>query len=198
MDPAVGEKRQIRDGRMPSFSTDGGKIVLVSQGMTDLSWINSTGSGGGDWLSGYSGIGHPRFSPGDSLLAFSAQDGERGRRIRVWDTRRPEYFPDLVTDPDPTTQRPTQDGSDDDYPTWSPNSRYVAYKSTLREGMVRDAIFLTVPSKEPEPNVKLVTFEPGRQLEFLRWHPNGDRILFILDGDVYMYILPVQYRDPAP
>jgi hypothetical protein len=194
-----GERDEVVSGRMPSFSRDGSKVVYVTQGRDGLSWFNSTGTGGGDWLQGYAGVEYPRFSPGDSLVAFSSTQGGNGRRIHVWDTRHPEYFADVVTDPDSSPSGATQDGTDDNYPTWSPGGRYIAYKTTLRTGTFRDAIFVTVPGAEPEPNRELLSFGPGQELRFLRWHPDGELLLFILDGDVYLYVLPEQYRDrPAP
>ena len=190
-----GEKDHVRNGRMPSFSRDGGRVVFVTEGKTGVGYFNSSGSGGAEWLDGYSGIEYPRLSPGDSLLAFSAQDGERGRRLFVWDTRQADFFPDAVTDPDGTQSLPSQDGTGDNFPTWSPNGRYIAYKTTLRDGVVKDAIYLTIPSMEPERNFELVDFEPGRVLTYLRWHPDGRRLLYIIDGDVFMYIVPQRYRD---
>lgn len=197
--PFGDEPRQMVGGRMPSFSRDGGRVVYVNAGKTAIRDFNTAaGGGGGDLLTGHSGVENPRLSPGDSLLAFSAGDGGRGQRIFVWDTRHPEFFPDTVTDPDPTPSVPVQDGSGDAYPTWSPGSRYIAYKTTLRRGnQIKDAIFLTLPAQEPERNIELVSFSPGQELSYLRWHPSGKLLLFVLDGDAFMFVMPERYRDAA-
>jgi hypothetical protein len=195
---AGGDKREVRDGRMPSFTHDGARVVFVNAGKTGLGWFNSTGSGGGDWLQGYQAVEYPSMAPGDSVVAFSAQDGDRGRRIYVWRPEEPGDFPDVVSDPDPTHTQNYRDGRGDNYPVWSPGGRYLAYVSTLTAGTYRNAIFLTIPEQEPENIIQLISFAPGQQVGYLDWHPSGELMLLIVDNDVYMYVVPVRYRDPAP
>jgi hypothetical protein len=181
-------------GLMPSFSRDGGRVVYVTPGKDVLRVINADTGEGGDLVVDMSGIEFPRFSPGDSLLAFSAQH-YLGRRIFVADTRRPEYFPDVVSDPDDDNGQ-SRDGISDNFPTWSPNSRYLAYVATVtRGGTFRDKIFVTIPGSEPEMIAIMHTFEPGQRVSHLRWHPSGRRLLLVIDGNVYMLGVPERYRD---
>ena len=40
------------------------------------------------------------------------------------------------------------DGTEDDYPAWSPGGRFLAYRGKLRENILKDAIFITEPGDE--------------------------------------------------
>ena len=55
--------------------------------------------------------------------------------------------------------------------------------------------FITEPAREPEQPIRIADVTPGREMTYLRWHPNGSLLLLILDGDVYSLVVPERYRD---
>jgi hypothetical protein len=195
MTPSGTNLRDPVGGAMPSFSSDGTRVIHVDSGKTSVRWFNSSGSGGGELIGGLRNVEHPRSSPGDSLLVFSAADlADRGQRIFVWDTRLPGTFPQPVSDPD----EQTRDGIADNHPTWSPNATYVAYRSTVINGNeLKPAIFITRVGERTGAGAitRVFSFQPGQQLSYLRWHPSGRLMLFVLDNNVYMAVLPERFWD---
>ena len=67
--------------------------------------------------------------------------------------------------------------------------------STVKSGNAQyPAIFVTKPAMEPENVVKVATFSPAEQIASLRWHPtDGSRMIFTLNNNVYMLIMPERY-----
>jgi Tol biopolymer transport system component len=191
-----GEPRAWVTGYEPTFSPDGGNLVYVEIGRDAIRTLGLGGSGDQVERDGLTGVRHPRISPDGQRIAYAAMDGDRGQRIFVVPRGEPDRIPDAVSMPDRLPGGLSNaDGTDDDYPAWSPSGRYVAYRSRLRDGTLRDAIFVTEPDTEPENVVKIVVAVPGTQMSCLRWHPRGDVMLLILDGNVYTYTMPERYRE---
>jgi hypothetical protein len=193
-----GEPRRWLVGTEPTFSPDGDRIFFVSGGRDELmglrpgteqSWVEEAN---------LSGLAHPRVAPGGGRIAFSAIDVAReSRRIFVHDLTDPQRFDDPVSLPDLVPgSGGVGDGTDDDYPAWSPNGRFLAYRGKLRENILKDAIFVTEPLMEPEQPIRIADVSPGTQMSHLRWHPNGTLLLVVLDGDVYSLAVPERYHDP--
>jgi Tol biopolymer transport system component len=198
MPPDGSSRRDFGRGLMPSFSRNGAQIVYVTSSKEAIRLINAETGAGGEAVIDLDGIEHPRMSPGDSLIAFSAHYGNFGRRIAVADARHPEYFPDVVSDPDDDNNR-SRDGVNDNLPTWSPGSRYVAYVATItRDGSFRDTIFLTEHAAEPEEIYVLHQFDPGQRVRSLRWHPGGTMMLMVIEGNVHVLVVPERFRDLTP
>jgi len=193
-----GENRRWLVGVEPTFSPDGTDIYFVSDGRDELMGLRP--AGGQTWVeeAGLTGVAHPRVSPNGLYLAYSGIDTTRSsRRIWVHDLNAPERFDDAVSLPDRLPGNPgLGDGTDDDYPAWSPGGRYLAYRGKLRENILKDAIFVTKPGDEPEQPLRIADVSPGTQMSYLRWHPNGTLMLVILDGDVYSLAVPERYHDP--
>jgi hypothetical protein len=190
------EPRAWVTGHEPSFAPDGGAIVFVETGRDALRMLNP--AAGDSWVErdGLSGAAHPCFSPDGTHIAYSAMDGERGRRIFVVPRDAPDRIADVVSMPDELPGGLSNaDGTDDDYPTWSPSGRYLAYRSRLRDTGPRDAIFITEPGVEPENVVRILAAVPATQMTGLSWHPGGEFALVILDGNVYTTTMPERYRE---
>lgn len=189
-----GTPRKWIAGFDPSFTRNGGLVVYVDHGREAISAFNPSSGGNFPEWSGLEGAAHPRVSPDGRLLAYSARDGRRGRRIWVHDRQDPTSFADPVSWPDhlPTSNQ-GGDGTDDDFPTWSPRGGLIAYRATVRENTLRDAIYLTDPRGEPENPVRILATEPGQRISALRWHPNGRTLLLVMDGDICAFPVPERY-----
>jgi Tol biopolymer transport system component len=190
------EPRAWVTGYEPAWAPDAGSIVYVETGRDALRLLNP--AAGDSWVErdGLTGAAHPRFSPDGMWIAFSAEDGARGRRIFVLPRNAPDRIADVVSMPDELPGGLSNaDGTDDDFPTWSPSGRYLAYRSRLRDTGPRDAIFVTEPASEPENVVRIVPAVPGTQMTGLHWHPQGEVMLLILDGNVYTCSMPERYRE---
>jgi dipeptidyl aminopeptidase/acylaminoacyl peptidase len=183
------------NGLMPSFSRSGAQIVFVAPSKQTIRLVNADTGLGGDLVTELASAEYPRLSPGDSLVAFSAQHGAFGRRIFVVDAREPDFFPRPASDPDDITL-PSRDGIGDNFPTWSPSGRHLAYVSTVtRTSPFRDAIFIaSLPGAEVDTLEKIYAFEPGQRVTYLRWHPGGRYMLLIIQNNAYRLVVPERYR----
>ncbi len=190
------EPRAWVTGYEPAWAPDGGAVVHVETGRDALRMLNPVAGDSRVERDGLAGAAHPRFSPDGTQIAYSAVDGARGRRIFVLPRNAPDRIADVVSMPDELPGGLSNaDGTDDDFPTWSPSGRYLAYRSRLRDTGLRDAIFITEPASEPENVVRILAAVPGSQMTGLRWHPQGEWMLLILDGNVYTCTIPERYRE---
>jgi hypothetical protein len=193
-----GESRRWLIGMEPTFLPNGSAILFVSDGRDELMGLRP--GSGETWVEAIdlAGAAHPRVSPDGRHVAYSGVDRERNsRRIWVHDLTDPGRFDDPVSLPGVLPGAPGGgDGTDDDYPAWSPGGRYLVYRGKLRENILKDAIFVTKPGDEPEQPFRIADVSPGTQMSHLRWHPNGTLMLLILDGDVYSLAVPERYHDP--
>jgi len=190
------EPRAWVTGHEPAWAPNAGAIVYVETGRHALRMLNPVA--GDSWVErdGLVGAAHPRLSPDGTRVAYSAEDGTRGRRIFVLLRNQPDRIADVVSMPDELPGGLSNaDGTDDDFPTWSPSGRYLAYRSRLRDAGPRDAIFITEPETEPENVVRILAAVPGTQMTGLRWHAQGELMLLILDGNIYTCTMPERYRD---
>lgn len=190
-----GIPRRWVTGFEPVFTPDAGLVVYVENGRDGIRSLNPSSGGGYVERSGMTGVAHPAVSPDGLLIAYSAQDGERGKRIFVHDRSDPTLLADIVSHPDVLPGGQGGDGSDDDYPAWSPRGRYLAYRTKVRENTIRHAIFVTSPHQEPENPVRVIAIEAGREMSGLRWHRSGEYLLVVIDGDVYAYPMPEPFRN---
>ncbi len=193
--PGTDPRAWVR-GYEPTFTPDARQVYYVEPGRDAIRVLDP--GAGREWIErdGLTGAAHPRLSPDGRRIAFSAVDGDRGRRIFVLERDAPDRIADVVSMPDRLPGGLSNaDGTDDDYPTWSPSGRYLAYRSRLRDATLRDGIFITEPDTEPENVVKIVVAVPGTRMTCLRWHPRGDVMLLILDGNVFTYTVPERYRE---
>jgi len=193
-----GESRRWLTGVEPTFSPDGAAIYFISGGRDELMGLRPAGEQSWVEEADLAGAAHPRVSPDGRYVAYSGIDVSRNsRRIWVHDLTAPERFDDPVSLPDVLPGNAgIGDGTDDDYPAWSPGGHYLAYRGKLRENILKDAIFVTKPGDEPEQPYRMIDVSPGTQMSHLRWHPNGTLMLVILDGDVYSFGVPARYQDP--
>ena len=194
-----GDNRRWLVGVEPTFSPDGTGIYFVSDGRDELMGLRP--ASGQTWVeeAELAGIAHPRVSPNGLFVAYSGIDVDRDNSRRIWVhvLDAPERFDDAVSLPDRLPGNAgLGDGTDDDYPAWSPGGHYLAYRGKLRENLLKDAIFITEPGDEPEQPLRIADVSPGTQMSYLRWHPNGTLMLVILDGDVYSLAVPERYHDP--
>lgn len=198
--PGVGPPpRRWLTGVEPAFTHDAGLVVYVEEGRDAIRSFNPTSGGGGDERRGMSGAAHPAVAAPDTAypqgrIAYSAADQNGQRRIFVHDRAHPEFAADIVSHPDILPGGFEGDGSNDDYPAWSPGGRYLVYRSTLTAGTFRDAIHVTRPGREPENPLRIVAAAPGRRISGLRWHRSGQYLLVVIDGDVYAYPMPEPWR----
>ena len=183
-------------GVEPTFLPDGSAVLYVSSGRDELIRLDPSNSNTLVEIYGLTGAAHPRVSPDGQHTAYSAIDVMRNsRRVWVHDRTDPGLFADPISLPDQIPGGGPGDGISDDYPAWSPSGRYVAYRGKLRTNIFSDAIFITEPAREPEQPIRIADVTPGREMTYLRWHPNGSLLLLILDGDVYSLVVPERYRD---
>jgi Tol biopolymer transport system component len=189
-----GEPRRWLTGFEPAFTPDAGLIIYVENGRDALRSFNPSSGGGATLREALSGAAHPVVSPDGDFIAYSAIDGTRGRRIFVHDRRDPTLLADVVSHPDVLPGGQGGDGTDDDYPAWSPGGRYIAYRTKIRENTIRNAIFITNAFGALNNPVRIVAIDPGREMTGLRWHRSGEYLLVIIDGDVYAYPMPEPYR----
>jgi Tol biopolymer transport system component len=189
-----GTPRRWVTGFEPVFTPDAGLVVYVESGRNGIRSLNPSSGGGFTERTGMEGAAHPAVSPDGDFIAYSALDGARGRRIFVHDRSDPTLLADIVSHPDRLPGGQGGDGTDDDFPVWSPGGRYLAYRTKVRENTIRSAIFVTNPHQEPENPYRLVAIEAGREMTGLRWHRGGEYLLVVIDGDVYAYPMPEPYR----
>lgn len=189
-----GTPRRWVTGHEPVFTPDAGLLVYVESGRDALRSLNPASGGGFTERTGMRGVAHPAVSPDGGFIAYAAQDGDRGQRIMVHDRSDPTLLADTVSHPDFLPGGQGGDGTNDDYPAWSPGGRYLAYRTKVRENTIRSAIFVTNPRQEPENPVRIVAIEPGREMTGLRWHRSGEYLLLVIDGDVYAYPMPEPFR----
>ncbi|HEY7727058.1 MAG TPA: hypothetical protein VID50_01245, partial [Candidatus Eisenbacteria bacterium] len=147
-----GEPRAWVTGYDPVFMPNGGLVVYVENGRDAIRSFNPSSGGGFVEREALTSAGNPAVSRDGRWLAYSAQDQSRGRRIFVLDRQNTMLFPDTVSDPDefPAGQGTVRDGTDDDFPAWSPHGKYIAYRSKVNAGTIFEAIFITRPAGEPE------------------------------------------------
>jgi hypothetical protein len=183
-------------GLEPSFFPHANLVVYVEEGRDAIRSFNPSSGGGFVERPELQGVGHPRVSLDGRYIAYSASDSQRGQQIIVHDRINPTFQADPVSDPDRLpTGGPGRDGINDDYPTWSPGGKYIAYRGRVRDGMFFDAIFVTNPHAMLENPVRIAAVSPGRSVTYLRWHRNGQLLLVIIDGDVYVLPVPERYQD---
>ena len=121
---------------------------------------------------------YPRISPDGSQVALSVYEQELD--VWIWDFARE------------TLSRLTFDPSEDNYPVWSPDGRFVIFESTREGGIpnlfstaaggARTVQRLTVSDKTQFPT----TVSPdGKRLVFFEYHPQTGRDLGVrlMDGD---------------
>jgi hypothetical protein len=195
-----GEPRRWLSGFEPTFTHNGGLVVFVEEGRDAIRSFNPSSGGSGDERRGMSGAAHPAVARPDTTyldgrIAYSAVDRNGDRRIYVHNRSDPTLLADTVSHPDRLPGGLAGDGSEDDYPTWSPGGRYLAYRSKIRGATIKDAIHVTRPEAEPENPIMIVAIEPGQQVTGLRWHSSGQYLLAIINGDVYAYPMPSPYRN---
>ena len=188
-----GDPRKWVSGVEPSFTPDAGLVVYVSVGRDAIRSLNPASGGGYTERDGFQNASHPRVSPDGRHIACSVRDGERGQRIVVFE-RGGTGLADPVSHPDHLPGMNTGDGTDDDLPAWSPGGQVIAYRATIRENTHRHAIYITQPFTEPENPVRILAVDPRQEITCLRWHPNGQLLLIVMDGDVYTYPVPERYR----
>jgi hypothetical protein len=191
-----GDPRPWVNGFEPTFSPRGDRIFYVENGRDAIRSFSPSSGGGGPERESLTGAAHPAASPDGRYLAYSAMDGDHGRRIFVIDRDNPTFIADPVSDPDVLPGVGTvRDGTDDDFPTWSPHGTYIAYRAKVNSSTIYDALFVTHPAGEPENIVRLASLTPGRLLTSLRWNDAGEFLIAVIDGDVYAFDMPERYRD---
>jgi serine/threonine-protein kinase len=160
----VGEGRELR----PAWTPDGACVTFesVDSDGSGISWIAADGSGRAEILSTI-GAAPASWTPDGQVLAFLQPDEAGGRDI---------WMLPLKGEPWPFIESAFKD----QYPTFSPDGRWLAYASG-RSG--RSEIYVT-PYPGPGPRVQISTdggIEPawapsGREL-FFRELPSGDPLL---------------------
>ena len=144
-----------------SFSTSKGGLLLYQRAFqTQLTWVDVTGSkvsNVGD--PGY--ISYPYLSPDGKYAMYSVMDPRQGKQ-KLWlcDLTRGTSSPFTFGD-----------GSDQ-YPTWSPDSRQVAFSST-RHG--KEEIYLK-PVAGGGDEQELLASDGNAEPD--RWSPDGRYLLF--------------------
>jgi len=192
-----GDPRRWVTGYQPVFTPDGNRIVYVENGRDAIRSFNPSAGGSIPEREGLTSAANPGVSPNGRYIAYSAVDPEGSRRIFVLDRQNPQFLVDTVSDPDVLPGGiEARDGTEDDYPVWSPHGKWVAYRARSIRGSIQDGIFVTRPSVEPEPVERVALVRPGRQITGLRWHKGGEILLVVIDRDVYALTMPTRYRDP--
>jgi WD40-like Beta Propeller Repeat len=103
------------------------------------------------------------YSPDGTKLAF---DSTREGPTRVF-----------VMDADGSNVRRLSDGKDDWGATWSPDGKWIAYKSWLGTSAPDPQIWIAAPDGSETP--RALTSGPGARIA-PSWSPDGSRIVFIL------------------
>ena len=192
-----GDPRPWVAGFEPVFTPQGDRIVYVENGRDAIRSFNPTVGGGISEREGLTSAANPAVSPNGRYIAYSAVDGNNGRRLFVLDRENPQFLVDTVSDPDVLPGGvDARDGTEDDFPVWSPHGKWIAYRARVVRGGIFDAIFVTKPAAEPEDIRRVAALTAGRQITGLRWHKNGEILLVVVDRDVYALTMPTAYRDP--
>ncbi len=190
------DPRRLTSGRMPTFAPDG-RIVFIRGGGIWI--IDADGSDEAlvvsseslhlahpvelptDWLA----LSDPAVSPDASTIAFV-----------IWGATLGDEKPDqiwLVNADGSCSRRMTspQDGSDpmEHYPSWSPDSRHIAYSGFLALNV------LVVGS--PTPTV--LVWDPGIGARTgTTWFSSGDRIVFSSGSTISGRLFSVASASGAP
>jgi Tol biopolymer transport system component/polyisoprenoid-binding protein YceI len=115
----------------------------------------------------------PSWSPDGRKLAFAQSEGESSA---IWVMNANGRNAHALTEDDLVEQ---ETFTPDEFPTWSPDGRRIAYTSFLQDG--NDDIF--VMNADGSGQVRL-TSGPEYDSD-PAWSPDGKRIAFSRDGDIY-------------
>jgi len=193
LDLATGAPRPWVAGYEPCFAPDG-KVVYVSSDRSTLRSFDPDRAGNAVERSGMLLAANPTVSRDGRYIAYSALDVARDRRVFIHDRENPRLYHPISFSDHLINSTASLDGDEDDCPTWSPTGRYVAYRSTLREEMGRQAIFIAPASGDPVP-VKIAATAREEMITQLHWQSSGDTILAVIDGKLYQVEVPVRFRN---
>ncbi len=190
--PAAGGPFRARfPGQMPAYNREGTAVVFVSPNARAVMRVGIQGIGQVILAEDLAIAEDPSLSAGDSLLAWS-QVTPTGRRIMVLDLDLAGAVPVAASDPDEG-----RDGRDDRYPQWSPRSNFLAYVAGIDRGAVSPALFVArVGDRSAIDGVqKIHEFRSDQRIQHLAWHPDGRLMLLVIDGNVYVMLMPEHVRD---
>jgi hypothetical protein len=98
------------------------------------------------------------------------------------------YYYDLETSAEvQLTDKDTEDGSNDENPSWSPSGNHVVYSSLHSVDFRHELYIVSVKTKA----VSRIT-TTGADEEDPAWSPDGSRIAYVSNGDLYVLLV-----DPA-
>jgi hypothetical protein len=192
LDLVTGVERPWVAGFEPSFAPDG-NVVYVSSDRSALRTFDPDRAGNVVERSGMLLAANPAVSRNGRYIAYSALDVARDRRVFVHDRENPRLYHPVSFSDHLINSTDSIDGYEDDCPTWSPSSRYVAYRSMLREELGRQAIFIAPASGDPVP-VKIATTAREEMITQLYWESSGDHILAVVDGKLFRVAVPARYN----
>ena len=193
LDLATGANRPWVAGLEPCFDPSG-TVVYVSPDRSALRSFDPDRGGNGVERQGTIRAANPTVSPNGRYIAYSAVDAVDDRRVFVHDREHPQLYHPISFGDHLIGSVESIDGEDDDYPTWSPSGRYVAFRCRLREEMGRQAIFITPVSGEPVP-IRIAAAARGETITQLHWEPSGERILAVIDGKLFAVGVPARYSN---
>ena len=193
LDLATGINRPWVAGLEPSFAPDG-SVVYVSSDRGALRSFDPNRGGNTVERTGMTQAANPTVSPNGRYIAYSAHDQARDRRVFVHDREHPRLLHPVSFSDHLINSTDSIDGTEDDCPTWSPTGRWVAYRSTLREEMGRQAIFVVQAAGEPMP-VRIATVAREEMITQLHWEASGERMLAVVDGKLFELAVPDRYRN---
>ena len=136
------------------------------------------------------------FSPDGKELAYT-----RGpdRAVEAWSTNSDIYVV-ATTGGTPINLTPENPGADAT-PSWSPDGKYIAYRSQARNGYEADRARLAIVERSTRV-VRYLAPDVDRSVDELIWHPSGKEIFFLTEdtGRTALFSISTeasQQKEPA-